>query len=65
MIPQDASERLKVRGSMAFFAHPDHDVMVSCVDGSGKYSPINSEQYLNDRLHATYNYIHPTTSRVL
>jgi len=62
MIPQDVSDRLKVRGSMAFFAHPDHDVTISCVDGSDTHPAVNSEQYLIDRLQATYTYIHPTTA---
>jgi len=61
LIPEDESERLKVRRSLVFFAHPDPDVTVTCVDGSDKYPPVNSAKYLDDKLQATYLYIHHTT----
>lgn len=57
MIPEDDSERMKVRRSLVFFAHPDADVTVTCVDGSNKYPPVNSAQYLDDRIQSTYVYI--------
>jgi len=60
MIPEDESRRRKVRRSMVFFAHPDCDVTVTCVDGSNKYPAVNSEQYLTDKIQSTYSYVHPT-----
>jgi len=61
MIPEDESRRLKVRRSMVFFGHPDYDVTVTCVDGSNKYPPVNSERYLIDKIQSTYSYVHPTS----
>jgi len=60
LIPENESERLKVRRSMVFFAHPDRDVTVTCMDGSDKYPPVNSAQYLHDKFLSTYSHIHPT-----
>jgi len=57
MIPEDESERMKVRRSLVFFVHPDPDVTVTCVDGSNKYPPVNSVKYLDDRIKSTYMYI--------
>jgi len=62
MIPEDESERLKVRRSLVFFAHPDPDVTVTCMDGTNKYPPVNSAEYLHDKLHSTFSYIHQTTA---
>ena len=56
MIPEGERERLKVRRSLVFFTHPDADVTVTCLDGSSKYPPVNSGQYLYDRIHASYEY---------
>jgi len=60
MIPEEEWERMKVRRSLVFFAHPDADVAVTCVDGSDKYPPVNSVQYLDDRINSTYSYIQHT-----
>jgi len=57
MIPEDESERLKVRRSLVFFAHPDPDVTVTCMDGTNKYPPVNSAEYLHDRIQSSYIYI--------
>ena len=39
---------------MAFFVHPDDDVIIECLGGSGHYPPITALEYLNQRLEATY-----------
>ena len=39
---------------MAFFVHPDDEVMIECLDKSNKYQPIGSLEYLNQRFSATY-----------
>jgi len=62
MIPEQERERLKVRRSLVFFAHPDDDVTVTCVDGSDRYPPVNSAEYLDERIHSTYTYIHDTAT---
>jgi len=60
MIPEDESRRLKVRRSLVFFAYPDHDVTITCVDGSNKYPPVNSAQYLADNFKPTLLYSRST-----
>ena len=45
----------KGRQSIAFFVHPDDEVMVRCLDGSGKYEEISSIDYLNMRFSLTYD----------
>ncbi|XP_072164967.1 uncharacterized protein [Diadema setosum] len=42
------------RQSIVFFGHPDDDETISCIDGSNKYPPVNSLEYLERRLNATY-----------
>lgn len=44
----------KGRQSIAFFIHPDDDVIIKCLDGSGKYEEISSIDYLNMRFAVTY-----------
>ena len=50
----DDLRRLSPRQSVAFFVHPDNDVIIECLDGSAHYPPITSLDYLNQRLNATY-----------
>jgi len=61
MIPEEESERLKVRRSLAFFAHPDARVTIECVDGSNKYPPVICEELLEEKNNAVFSYIHPVT----
>jgi len=56
LISEDESERLNVRRSLVFFVHPDPDVNIICIDGSHKYPPVNSAQYLDDRIQSSYKY---------
>ena len=37
LLPDDGVKWRTVRQSMAFFVHPDNEVMVECIDGSNKY----------------------------
>ena len=50
------------RLSIAFFAHPDNEWLVRCLDGSRRYEPITSLHYLNVRLDDTYA---DTDSRII
>eukprot|EP00111_Clytia_hemisphaerica_P021990 TCONS_00064666-protein len=43
----------KPRQCLAFFVSPDNDYLVECVDGSDKYEPINSYDYLDRRFKET------------
>ncbi|KAJ8298921.1 hypothetical protein KUTeg_022981 [Tegillarca granosa] len=48
------SQKKQGRQSIAFFINPDDETIVKCLDGSGKYEPISSIDYLNMRLGETY-----------
>ncbi|XP_013412662.1 UPF0676 protein C1494.01-like [Lingula anatina] len=54
LFPQDQELLSKARQSIAFFAQPDDQVMITCLDGSNKYEPIGALDYLNMRFGATY-----------
>jgi len=54
LIPEEELKRRVVRRSLAFFVHPDSEVMIECLDGSNKYPPITSMGYLQQRFAATY-----------
>ncbi|XP_067275124.1 uncharacterized protein [Pseudorasbora parva] len=42
------------RQSLAFFVHPDDEAIISCCDGSDKYPPIKSLDYLLSRFNDSY-----------
>lgn len=42
------------RQSLAFFVQPDDDAMISCCDGSDKYPPVRSLDYLLSRFSDSY-----------
>ncbi|KAK2868391.1 hypothetical protein Q7C36_000262 [Tachysurus vachellii] len=42
------------RQSLAFFVQPDNDAIVKCCDGSDKYPPVNSLDYLLSRFNLSY-----------
>ncbi|KAI8507810.1 hypothetical protein Bbelb_140500 [Branchiostoma belcheri] len=48
------TDRGQMRQSLAFFVHPDDEVMISCLDGSNKYEAITAKGYLEQRFAATY-----------
>lgn len=54
LIPETETKKRKCRQSCSFFVHPDHDYVVKCLDGSDKYEPIKSLDYLNYRFSLTY-----------
>ncbi|KAL2093912.1 hypothetical protein ACEWY4_011224 [Coilia grayii] len=42
------------RQSLAFFVHPDDEALITCCDGSNKYPPVNSVDYLMERFKESY-----------
>ncbi|XP_065659366.1 uncharacterized protein LOC100209573 [Hydra vulgaris] len=44
----------KPRQSIAFFCQPDDEVLVSCLDGSDTYQPVNSFNFLKERLLSSF-----------
>ena len=53
LLPDDEVQWRTVRQSMAFFVHPDNEVMVECID-SNKYPPISAREDTDRRLAVTY-----------
>ncbi|KAL3881735.1 hypothetical protein ACJMK2_028131 [Sinanodonta woodiana] len=54
LIPEEELKKRQCRQSLAFFVHPDDDCMITCLDGSNKYEPITSKDYLDYRFSLTY-----------
>ncbi|KAA0714876.1 hypothetical protein E1301_Tti010284 [Triplophysa tibetana] len=44
----------RTRQSLAFFVHPDNEAIISCCDGSDKYPPVKSIDYLLSRFKDSY-----------
>ncbi|KAL0967951.1 hypothetical protein UPYG_G00260260 [Umbra pygmaea] len=42
------------RQSLAFFVHPDDEALITCFDGSDKYPPVKSGDYLIERFKNSY-----------
>ncbi|XP_066266694.1 uncharacterized protein [Branchiostoma lanceolatum] len=55
LLPETEEGRKRARRSIAFFAHPNQDAVITCLDGSNKYPPITAGEYLKQRLTATYD----------
>ncbi|XP_046641102.1 UPF0676 protein C1494.01-like isoform X2 [Daphnia pulicaria] len=55
-VPEEEIRRRQPRQSLAFFVHPDNDVMVSPLNGSKNHSPISALAHLNLRYSQTYKY---------
>lgn len=55
-VPEEELRRQLPRQSLAFFVHPDNDVMVSPLVGSKKQPPISALAHLNLRYSQTYKY---------
>ena len=47
------------RRSLVYFMRPDLDAQIMCLDGSNKYVPIISGNYVKQKLNATYQYWNP------
>ncbi|XP_072544597.1 uncharacterized protein [Salminus brasiliensis] len=45
---------LSTRQSLAFFVQPDDDAIITCCDGSDKYPPVRSKDYLLSRFQDSY-----------
>ncbi|KAI1903929.1 hypothetical protein AGOR_G00000470 [Albula goreensis] len=45
---------LSTRQSLAFFVQPDDEAVITCCDGSDKYPPVKSVDYLMDRFRDSY-----------
>ena len=54
-MPEEEVRLKSTRQSIAFFVHPDNDVVVSQLNGSGEHPPVGALDYLKTRLSATYN----------
>ncbi|XP_041795748.1 UPF0676 protein C1494.01-like [Chelmon rostratus] len=44
----------RTRQSLAFFMQPDNEALITCCDGSNKYPPVTSRNYLIERYSQTY-----------
>jgi isopenicillin N synthase-like dioxygenase len=49
--PSDEAQMKTVRQSIGFFVHPDHDVLMKCIDGSDNY-PVITAKEATDRIKA-------------
>jgi len=54
LIPEAEIKKRTCRQSVAFFLQPDHDYIIECLDGSNKYEPISSLDYVNSKFSVTY-----------
>ncbi|XP_046549417.1 2-oxoglutarate-dependent dioxygenase htyE-like [Haliotis rubra] len=54
VIPESETIKKQCRQSAVLFVDPDDDVIIDCFDGSGRYSPINSHDFVIGRIKATY-----------
>ncbi|CAH3034849.1 unnamed protein product, partial [Porites lobata] len=56
LIPEEEIKRRVPCRSLVLFHDPDDDTMVTCLDGSNKYSPIRARGWNYHQLHSTYKY---------
>ncbi|XP_046551294.1 2-oxoglutarate-Fe(II) type oxidoreductase hxnY-like [Haliotis rubra] len=54
ILPDTEKGKACCRQSVALFVDPDDEVVIECLDGSSKYKPVTSYDYVRDRLRATY-----------
>ena len=54
LIPEEELRRKAIRQSVVFFLQPDDDFIVKCLDGSNKYEPISSYDYMEMRFTNQY-----------
>ncbi len=54
LVPDDEAVKGRVRQSIAFFVHPDYEVLVETIDGSNKYPPITALEDTFRRLKQSY-----------
>lgn len=53
MVPEEELLRRTPRQSVAFFVHPDNEVMIAPIDGSDKHEPVDALTYVKSRLLAS------------
>ncbi|KAL4222167.1 hypothetical protein ACF0H5_018207 [Mactra antiquata] len=53
LIPEAELKLRQPRQSVAFFIQPNNETMITCLDGSDKYTPMTSRQYLDMRINET------------
>ena len=56
LIPEAEIKRRAPRRSLVFFVDPDPRALITCLDGSNKYPPITSGEWIKGKLLATYKY---------
>ena len=56
LIPEIEIKRRVPRRSLVLFVDPDPRTVITCLDGSNKYPPISSGEWLKGKLNATYHY---------
>ena len=56
LIPEAEIKRRTPRRSLVFFVDPDPNALIKCLDGSNKYPPITSGEWIKAKLFATYKY---------
>lgn len=57
LVPAAEHQQKQPRRSMAFFVHPDNDVLLTPLDGSkGATPPVTAIQHLHRRFAETYQY---------
>ena len=54
LMPVEEQKKKLVRQSVVFFLEPDHDCVVTCLDGSDKYEPITAKQYADNKFSKQY-----------
>ncbi|KAI0225731.1 2-oxoglutarate-dependent dioxygenase htyE [Lamellibrachia satsuma] len=54
VIPEKQVNRERARMSVVYFMQPDDDCVIQSLDGTNKYDPITSLDYVNKRVGATY-----------
>jgi len=57
LVPAEEQIQRCSRRSIAFFVHPNNDVMIEPLDDvTSKYEPITAKQYLDQQFAKTYQY---------
>ncbi|XP_078603045.1 uncharacterized protein LOC144877048 [Branchiostoma floridae x Branchiostoma japonicum] len=54
VLPEEEKWRKVPRRSIPFFAHPDDDAVLTCLDGSDKYPPMTAEEHMKNLLSKIY-----------
>ncbi|XP_019622289.1 PREDICTED: gibberellin 2-beta-dioxygenase 8-like [Branchiostoma belcheri] len=52
VLPDTEALRKVSRRSLAFFVNPNDDAVITCLDDSGKYEPVNAGEYVKGKIAA-------------